>query len=106
MGTRHLKADSHAKGPHDMNFDLSVLDVSPVSSGSNSTQALRNTLDLARLVDRLDYRRFWLAEHHNMPTIASSAPEVMIGHVANVTESIRGGAGGVRPPAPPPRGRS
>jgi luciferase family oxidoreductase group 1 len=81
-----------------MDFDLSVLDVSPVSSGSNSTQALRNTLDLARLVDRLGYRRYWLAEHHNMPTIASSAPEVMIGHVANVTERIRVGAGVVMLP--------
>ena len=81
-----------------MDFDLSVLDVSPVSSGSNSTQALRNTLDLARLVDRLGYRRYWLAEHHNMPTIASSAPEVMIGHVANVTGRIRVGAGGIMLP--------
>ncbi len=81
-----------------MDFDLSVLDVSPVSSGSNSTQALRNTLDLARLVDRLGYRRYWLAEHHNMPTIASSTPEVMIGHVANVTERIRVGAGGIMLP--------
>ncbi len=81
-----------------MDFDLSVLDVSPVSSGSKSTQALRNTLDLARLVDRLGYRRYWLAEHHNMATIASSAPEVMIGHVANVTGRIRVGAGGIMLP--------
>ena len=81
-----------------MDFDLSVLDVSPVSSGSNSTQALRNTLDLAKLVDRLGYRRYWLAEHHNMPTIASSTPEVMIGHVASVTERIRVGAGGIMLP--------
>src|SRR3712207_9341414 len=69
--------------------------VSPVSSGSNSAGALRNTLDLARLVDRLGYRRYWLAEHHNLPSIASSAPEVMIGHVAGVTERIRVGAGGI-----------
>ena len=81
-----------------MNFGLSVLDVSPVSTGSDSRTALRNTLDLARLVDRLGYRRYWLAEHHNMPTIASSTPEVMIGHVANVTERIRVGAGGIMLP--------
>ena len=81
-----------------MNFGLSVLDVSPVSSGSNSAQALRNTLDLARLTDRLGYERYWLAEHHNLPLIASSAPEVMIGHVANVTERIRIGAGGIMLP--------
>lgn len=81
-----------------MDFDLSVLDVSPVSSGSNSAGALRNTLDLARLVDRLGYRRYWLAEHHNLPSIASSAPEVMIGHVAGVTEKIRVGAGGIMLP--------
>jgi luciferase family oxidoreductase group 1 len=81
-----------------MNFGLSVLDVSPVSSGSNSAQALRNTLDLARLTDRLGYERYWLAEHHNLPIIASSAPEVMIGHVANVTERIRIGAGGIMLP--------
>jgi luciferase family oxidoreductase group 1 len=81
-----------------MNFGLSVLDVSPVNSGSNSTRALRNTLDLAQLADRLGYQRYWLAEHHNLPNIASSAPEVMIGHVANVTERIRVGAGGIMLP--------
>jgi luciferase family oxidoreductase group 1 len=81
-----------------MDFGLSVLDVSPVSSGSNSAQALRNTLELARLADRLGYERYWLAEHHNLPTIASSAPEIMIGHVANVTERIRVGAGGIMLP--------
>jgi luciferase family oxidoreductase group 1 len=83
---------------HDMDFGLSVLDVSPVSSGSNGAQALRNTLELARLADRLGYERYWLAEHHNLPTIASSAPEIMIGHVANVTERIRVGAGGIMLP--------
>jgi luciferase family oxidoreductase group 1 len=81
-----------------MDFGLSVLDVSPVSSGSNGTQALRNTLELARLADRLGYERYWLAEHHNLPTIASSAPEIMIGEVANVTERIRVGAGGIMLP--------
>ncbi|MDQ3284578.1 MAG: LLM class flavin-dependent oxidoreductase [Actinomycetota bacterium] len=81
-----------------MGLDLSILDVSPVSSGSNGAEALRNTLELARLADRLGYERYWLAEHHNLPTIASSAPEIMIGHVANVTERIRVGAGGVMLP--------
>ena len=57
-----------------MELDLSVLDVSPVSSGSNGAQALRNTLELAQLADRLGYERYWMAEHHNLPTIASSAP--------------------------------
>ena len=81
-----------------MDFGLSVLDVSPVSLGSNGAQALRNTLELARLTDRLGYERYWLAEHHNLPSIASSAPEIMIGHVANVTERIRVGAGGIMLP--------
>ncbi len=81
-----------------MDFGLSVLDVSPVSAGSNSSRALRNTLDLARLVDGLGYRRYWLAEHHNLGMIASSAPEVMIGHVASATENMRVGAGGIMLP--------
>jgi luciferase family oxidoreductase group 1 len=81
-----------------MDFGLSVLDVSPVSSGSNGAQALRNTLELARLTDRLGYERYWLAEHHNLASIASSAPEIMIGHVAGVTERIRVGAGGIMLP--------
>lgn len=81
-----------------MDLALSVLDVSPVSAGSNSSRALRNTLDLARLVDGLGYGRYWLAEHHNLRMIASSAPEVMIGHVANATENVRVGAGGIMLP--------
>ena len=81
-----------------MTFDLSVLDLSPIVSGSSAAQALRNTLDLARLVDRLGYTRFWLAEHHNLASVASSAPEIMIGHVASVTEHIRVGAGGIMLP--------
>src|ERR687891_376637 len=82
----------------DMGFGLSILDVSPVSSGLNGAQALRNTLELARLADRLGYERYWLAEHHNLPSIASSAPEIMIGHVAGVTQKIRVGAGGIMLP--------
>jgi luciferase family oxidoreductase group 1 len=81
-----------------MDFGLSVLDVSPVSSGSNGAQALHNTLELARLTDELGYERYWLAEHHNLPSIASSAPEIMIGHVASETSRIRVGAGGIMLP--------
>jgi luciferase family oxidoreductase group 1 len=77
---------------------LSVLDLSPVAAGSTAAQALRNTLDLARLADELGYRRYWVAEHHNMPAIASSAPEIMIGQIAGVTQSIRVGSGGVMLP--------
>jgi luciferase family oxidoreductase group 1 len=77
---------------------LSVLDLSPVPSGSSSADALRNTLDLAGFADELGYTRYWLAEHHNTPLIASSAPEVMIGHVAGVTRRIRVGSGGVMLP--------
>src|SRR5215211_7927189 len=82
----------------DMDFRLSVLDLSPVSSGSNGAQALHNTLELARLTDQLGYERYWLAEHHNLPSVASSAPEVMIGHVASETSRIRVGAGGIMLP--------
>jgi len=77
---------------------LSVLDLSPVSAGSTAAQALRNTLDLARLADKLGYRRYWVAEHHNLPAIASSAPEIMIGQICAATERIRVGSGGVMLP--------
>jgi len=90
--------DSPMEELRGMDFGLSVLDVSPVSSGSDGAQALHNTLELARLSDRLGYERYWLAEHHNLPSIASSAPEIMIGHVASVTERIRVGAGGIMLP--------
>ena len=77
---------------------LSVLDLSPVPSGSTSAQALRNTIDLAQAADSWGYRRYWLAEHHNTSGLASSAPEVMIGQVAAATSRIRVGAGGVMLP--------
>ncbi len=82
----------------EMNYALSVLDLSPVSTGSTSAQALRNTVDLAQLADELGYTRYWLAEHHNTRLIASSVPEVMIGHVASATRRIRVGSGGVMLP--------
>ena len=61
---------------------LSVLDLAAVVQGSTPAEALRNTIDLAQHVEQLGYRRYWMAEHHNMPGIASSAPAVMIAHVA------------------------
>lgn len=77
---------------------LSVLDLSPVPDGATTSEALANTLDLARNADRLGYNRYWLAEHHNMPGIASAATSVVIGHVAGGTSRIRVGAGGIMLP--------
>ncbi|WP_299131955.1 LLM class flavin-dependent oxidoreductase [uncultured Amaricoccus sp.] len=76
----------------------SVLDLSPVPEGRSAADALRNTLDLARRAEEWGYHRFWLAEHHNMPGIASAATAVVIGQVAAGTERIRVGAGGVMLP--------
>ena len=81
-----------------MKFPLSVLDLSPISAGSNGAQALRNTLDLARHVDGLGFYRYWLAEHHNIPSVVSTAPEVMIGQVAATTHHLRVGSGGIMLP--------
>src|SRR5476649_2672685 len=77
---------------------LSVLDLSPVTTGSSGPQALRNSIDLGRLADRLGFTRYWVAEHHNMPNIASSAPDIMIGQIAAATEHLRVGSGGVMLP--------
>jgi luciferase family oxidoreductase group 1 len=74
---------------------LSVLDLAPVTSATTGAEALKNSLDLARHVDRLGYTRYWLAEHHNIGSIASSAPDIMIGQIAAATEHIRVGSGGV-----------
>jgi luciferase family oxidoreductase group 1 len=79
-------------------FPLSVLDLSPVSAGSTGAQALRNSLDLAQLADRLGYVRYWVAEHHSMPAIASSAPDIMVGQIAALTRNLRVGSGGVMLP--------
>src|ERR1700709_2680400 len=73
---------------------LSVLDLSVVTTGTRPAAALRNSIDLARHVDALGYSRYWLAEHHNLPSVASPAPEIMIGQIAAVTKNIRVGAGG------------
>lgn len=77
---------------------FSVLDLSPIVEGSSAAQAFRNTLDLARHAERWGYHRYWLAEHHNMPGIASAATAVVIGHVAGGTKTIRVGSGGVMLP--------
>src|SRR5499433_1932483 len=77
---------------------LSILDLSPVSANSTAGQALRNSLDLARHADGLGFRRYWVAEHHNLPAIASSAPDIMIGQIAAVTKNMRVGSGGVMLP--------
>jgi len=77
---------------------FSVLDLAPVCAGSDAAQSFRNTLDLARNAERLGYTRYWLAEHHNMPGIASAATAVLIGHVAGGTSTIRVGSGGVMLP--------
>ncbi len=80
---------------------LSVLDLAPVATGSSTGQALRNTLDLAQRVERLGYTRFWVAEHHNMPGIASSSPAVLVGQVAGATSTLQVGSGGVMLPNHP-----
>jgi luciferase family oxidoreductase group 1 len=77
---------------------LSVLDLCPITEGSDAGQALRNSLDLARHVEALGYRRFWMAEHHNLPGIASAATAVALAHVADGTNTIRIGAGGIMLP--------
>ncbi len=77
---------------------LSILDLSPVPAGGSAAQSLRNTLDLAHYADGLGYTRYWLAEHHNLANIASSAPDIMIGQVAAVTQKMRVGSGGVMLP--------
>ena len=77
---------------------VSVLDLSPVVAGEAEAEALRHTLDLAVLADGLGYHRYWLAEHHGGAMVASSSPEVLIGHVAQVTGGIRVGSGGIMLP--------
>jgi luciferase family oxidoreductase group 1 len=77
---------------------LSVLDLAPIVQGGDAADAFRRSLDLARHAERLGYRRFWLAEHHGMPGIASAATAVVIGHIAQGTSTIRVGAGGIMLP--------
>jgi luciferase family oxidoreductase group 1 len=77
---------------------LSVLDLSPITQGSDAAESFRRSLDLAQHAERWGYRRYWLAEHHGMPGIASAATAVLIGHVAGGTSTIRVGAGGIMLP--------
>lgn len=77
---------------------LSVLDLAPIGAGSGAREALRDSVALARRVEALGYRRHWFAEHHGMPSIASSSPEILIAHVAAHTTRIRVGAGGIMLP--------
>jgi luciferase family oxidoreductase group 1 len=81
-----------------MRIPFSVLDLSPILEGGTAADALRNTLDLARHAEALDYKRYWVAEHHNMTGIASAATVVVIGHVAAGTRTIRVGSGGIMLP--------
>jgi luciferase family oxidoreductase group 1 len=78
-----------------MNTPLSVLDLAPVGAGMTAREALRNSTDLAQAAERWGYTRYWFAEHHGMPSIASSAPEVLIAHAAAHTKTIRVGSGGI-----------
>lgn len=77
---------------------LSVLDLAPITLGSTAAQAMQNTVELAQHTEKLGFHRYWLAEHHNMPGIASAATAVLIGHVAGATKTIRVGAGGIMLP--------
>ncbi len=85
-----------------MTPSLSILDLAPIVEGGDAAEALRHTLDLARHAERWGYQRFWLAEHHSMPGVASAATAVVIAHVAAGTRTIRVGAGGIMLPNHPP----
>src|SRR5215831_19688886 len=74
---------------------LSVLDQSPIAEGSTGVDALRNSLDLARLAEELGYNRYWVAEHHGTPMLACASPEILVSEAANATSRIRVGSGGV-----------
>jgi len=80
------------------NIPLSVLDLAPINIGSNAGQSFKNSVELAQHIERLGFSRYWLAEHHNMPGIASSATSVIIGHIAGATKHIRVGSGGIMLP--------
>jgi alkanesulfonate monooxygenase SsuD/methylene tetrahydromethanopterin reductase-like flavin-dependent oxidoreductase (luciferase family) len=79
---------------------LSVLDQSPIPEGATGADALRNTIDLARLAEELGYARYWLAEHHGTPMLACAAPEILVAEVAAATSRIRVGSGGPRNTTP------
>jgi luciferase family oxidoreductase, group 1 len=81
-----------------MNVPFSVLDLSPISAGQGAARAVRDTIELAQSAERLGYYRYWVAEHHNIPSVASTAPEIMIGQIASRTSRIRVGSGGIMLP--------
>src|SRR5680860_1368036 len=82
----------------ELGVPLSVLDLASVAEGATDAQALHRSVALAQHAERLGYHRFWVAEHHNMPAVASSAPDVLMAHVARATSTIRVGSGGVMLP--------
>src|SRR5436309_2707401 len=81
-----------------MAIPFSILDLAPIVEGGTAAGALQNTFDFARHVERYGYHRYWLAEHHNMPGVASAATAILIAHVAGGTRSIRVGSGGIMLP--------
>ena len=81
-----------------MKADLSVLDLVPVPSGMDASEAVRSSIELARTAERCGYKRYWISEHHSMPSIASSAPEVLLSRAAAMTDHIRVGSGGIMLP--------
>lgn len=87
-----------AHSGHFQGVPLSVLDLAPLTEGGSASETFKNSVELAQAAESWGYKRYWLAEHHNMPGIASSATSVVIGHIAGATESIRVGAGGVMLP--------
>jgi luciferase family oxidoreductase group 1 len=91
-----MESDAHDEFSSSMK--IGILDQSPISEGSTGADALRNTIDLARLADQLGYERYWLAEHHGTPMLACASPEVMIAAIGSATHRIRIGSGGVMLP--------
>src|SRR5260221_11801503 len=85
-------------------FTLSVLDQSPIREGGTAADALRESVELARLAERLGYSRYWVAEHHNTGALARTSPGILIGQIAPPPRPIRVGSGGGGPPPPPPVG--
>jgi len=81
-----------------MSVDLSILDLVPVPSGTSASSAVRASIDLAQLAERCGYTRYWISEHHSMPAIASSAPEILLARIGALTERIRIGSGGIMLP--------
>src|SRR3569623_1997179 len=93
------RVSERAPPPHlPLMIPFSILDLAPIAEGSDAGQALRNALDLARHAERWGYRRFWMAEHHSMPGIASAATSVALAYVGAGTSTIRIGAGGIMLP--------